>query len=243
MSNLFLIKNNNNILGIYDDFKLTIDFIYSNVQLNFIKKNENILIIVYKKNTSIILKEIKVNLNSNIIVKSYYDYINNFCEEEKLNIITKIQDIESDSDNETSVSSTNSKYEKNKIIQKETDDLSQQKIDIIHNINILKKEKEQIENDINVYNNDIILYTKFKNNLNEDNKFIIPFLFEIKFKIFKHLEENNKLDFDNFKLLYINDSLNSYDDIFNNNTKYENKFINNEFNSVSTEELFNIINM
>jgi hypothetical protein len=117
------------------------------------------------------------------------------------------------------------KAQKAKIAQ-----IAQEKINITHNINLLKKEKEKLENDMNVYNLDLKLYYKFKNLLLENKKFILPELFENKYNIFKQLDDKGQLSFDNFVLLYNNESISTdYDGIFNNTPNdYENKFINHD---------------
>lgn len=269
MDDIYIIKSNNNIIGIYSDFNLCINYIFSCIQLKFIQNN--VIIYVYKNNSSIIIKKIRINDDSLTINKLLYNYnqelqddivspsieinniINTQFKNKSLNDIFKIDDndfvlepvtenddkIESDNESiyesynnindfesdSVSVSSTFIKKQKEK--QKE---IAQEKIDITHNINLLKKEKEKLENDMNVYELDLKLYYKFKNSLLENKNFILPELFENKYNIFKQLEEKNQLSFENFVLLYNNESIpTDYDGIFNNTPNdYENKFINHD---------------
>jgi len=286
MDEIYIVKSNNNIIGIYSDFNLCINYIFSCVQLKFIQNN--VIIYVYKNNSSIIIKKIRINEESLIINKLLYNYnqelsddivapsidinnvesytniksynnidshnnINSSFKNRSLSDIFKIDDNDFvldpvtenddkiDSDNESiyesynnindfesdSISVSSSYIKKEKEKQKE---IAQEKINIIHNINLLKKEKEKLENDMNVYELDLKLYYKFKNLLSENNKFILPELFENKYNIFSQLEEKHQLSFENFVLLYNNESIQTdYDGIFNNTpNEYENKFINHD---------------
>ena len=65
----------------------------------------------------------------------------------------------------------------------------------------------------------------------EDNKFIIPKLFEQKFILFKKLENENNLNFDSFITNYTNDKIDtSYKDLFETDT-FKYKLQNNENNN------------
>lgn len=84
-----------------------------------------------------------------------------------------------------------------------------------YNLQILQKQREHIENKKNVYECDLKLYKQFKDNLKEDDNFIIPDMFEDKYELFKELEENDKITFDNFIKLYkYNDHTKSYKNLF-----------------------------
>jgi hypothetical protein len=105
--------------------------------------------------------------------------------------------------------------------------LAEDKINIQHKINLLKLQKERIRESKEIYDNDIILYNKFKQNLS-DTKFIIPELFKDKFNLFKKLEEDNELNWENFvkkynhSIIYNEDfKLNSYDKSFIDEDKKE----------------------
>ena len=63
--NSYLIKNNNNILGIYNNLDLSLDYIYSLINSNLIHKSSNIIIYEYKPNSCIILHEYNIDLNYN----------------------------------------------------------------------------------------------------------------------------------------------------------------------------------
>lgn len=107
-----------------------------------------------------------------------------------------------------------------------------EKIEIQHNINILNLKKEKAKELKQIYDNDIKLYEIFKKEIDNNENFIIPELFQIKYKIFNLLEKENKLSFENF----IKEQNNNETDIelFKPN-EYENKFIN-EKNIINNEE-------
>jgi hypothetical protein len=84
--NSYLIKNNNNILGIYNDLDLGLDFIYSLVNCNLIQKTSNIIIYEYKINSSIILQEYKIDLNHIISTQMIINYNHNKQINKKINI-------------------------------------------------------------------------------------------------------------------------------------------------------------
>ena len=89
---------------------------------------------------------------------------------------------------------------------------------------MLKVQKERIRESKDIYANDIKLYNKFKQELFNNDQFIIPDLFKDKFELFKKLDNENKLDWDNFIKENTHDNiyneyfkLNSYDETFTNN--------------------------
>lgn len=98
--------------------------------------------------------------------------------------------------------------------------LADDKIVLQHKINMLKVQKERIKETKEIYDNDIKLYSKFKEILNKDNTFIIPELFKEKFDLFKKLDGENKLNWESFMKeyehsnIYTDFKLNSYDESF-----------------------------
>jgi len=119
--------------------------------------------------------------------------------------------------------------------------LAEDKIILQHKINMLKVQKERIEESKEIYNNDIKLYNKFKQNLITDSNFIIPELFIDKYSILKKLDNENRLDWDNFFKEYNHNNI--YGDYFKLNS-YEESFIatdkkgelNEEFEIASDSE-------
>jgi len=251
--NSYIIKYNNNIIGVYNDLNLSLDYVYSLVNSNIIQKKENIIIHEYKINSCIILQEYNIDLNYIIVNKSTINYSNNnnlifsenknnnliFSENKNNNLIfsenKNNNNYESDSSlEETSFySEENSKNsicsnsndintseeEREKQFKKEflqnQNKLAQEKINIIHNINLLKEEKKKNEEKINEYNYDLKLYHKFKEIKNTNDSFIIPIIFEHKYNIFNILDNQNDLTFENFIKIYKPEKFNTqYDKLF-----------------------------
>jgi hypothetical protein len=80
--------------------------------------------------------------------------------------------------------------------------LLESKSNIIHIKNILQTKKKNIQEYKSEYTTDIGLYKKFQDLLKEDNKFVIPELFQEKYKILNNLEKNNTLNFTNYILCF-----------------------------------------
>ena len=98
---------------------------------------------------------------------------------------------------------------------------------------MLKVLKERMSELKEIYNNDIKLYNKFKLNLIDDSKFIIPELFKDKFIIFQKLDNENRLDCDNFLKEYNHN--NTYEDYFKLNS-YDESFIKSDKKNEIDEE-------
>ena len=71
---IYLIKINNNILGVYNDIDLALDYVYGLKNSNLIIKTTNIYIYKYKINSSIILEEYSIDLTYQITTKYTLDY-------------------------------------------------------------------------------------------------------------------------------------------------------------------------
>jgi len=215
---IFVIKNNNNIIGLYDDLKLALDYTYSLYNSKLINK-EYIIIEKYKINTNILLELINVDLKFNITTEKKINYNEEIIEEtnieetnNEINTVTTndLEEIKPEDDLNNPIN----KDIKKKIIE-EKNNADQELIDIVHNINLLKKEKEKENEKINIYNIDIELYKKFLKKKTENNEFEIPELFQIKYSVFKYLDSNNELDYNNFIKLYCPTQIKtSYDNLF-----------------------------
>tara|TARA_B110000908_G_C10260253_1_gene458688 strand:+ start:874 stop:1584 length:711 start_codon:yes stop_codon:yes gene_type:complete len=70
--------------------------------------------------------------------------------------------------------------------------------EINREINILKLQQKRLEEKKIEFISDCNLYERFKKEVKKNNNFIIPELFENKFKVMKNLEQNNKLTFDHY---------------------------------------------
>ena len=110
-------------------------------------------------------------------------------------------------------------------------EMAKQRIDLQHKINLMKKQKERIEESKNVYENDLKLFNIFKTSKETNPTFEIPELFIKKYNIMHNLEQNNQLSWENFTKNYQQE--NYYGDYFSSNS-YENMFVNSV--TESTEE-------
>jgi hypothetical protein len=114
--------------------------------------------------------------------------------------------------------------------------LAEDKIILQHKINMLKVQKERIRESKDIYENDIKLYNKFKQEILNNNQFIIPDLFKDKFELFKKLDNENKLNWDNFIKENTHDNI--YNEYFKLNS-YEETFTNNDIKE-DFDEIFEI---
>lgn len=104
--------------------------------------------------------------------------------------------------------------------------LGQEKIKIQHEINLLKEQQKLDEEAKILYNSDLELYYKFKNLKLKTSSFVIPFMFEDKYKTFEKLELNNNLSYNNFINQYKSPKIpTSFDDLFEDPIpKYESEY-------------------
>jgi hypothetical protein len=223
--NNYLINNGNKILGIYNNLDLALEYIYSLVNSSLIDKNSHVTILEYKMNSCILLNEFTVDLYYNITNKSSINYDknksvfikNNFEYEPDSPTTTSTESFESSESSKTTSSINTSEEERRKKAEREfvekQNKLAQQKIDINHQINMLKEEQKKIDEKKSQYNYDLELYNKFKKLKNEQNNFIIPFMFENKYYCFEKLDEKNKISFENYMELYKPEKINTQ---FNN---------------------------
>jgi hypothetical protein len=270
--NSYLIKNNNNILGIYNDLDLALNYIYSLLNSNLIQKKSKIIIYEYKINSCIILQEYNVDLNYIITNRSIINYSKSdvFIKNENkyesdsilntsvnkttssINYSSSVSDSStinnSSTVNNSSVSdssintSEEDRQRKNKREYLENQNkLAQEKIDVIHQINLLKEEKKKNDEKLNQYNYDIELYNKFKESKNENASFVIPIMFEEKYNMFSILDNKNNLTFENFIKTFKPSKMNTtYDELFDEDKSSDN--ISEIFSNANDEELLNATN-
>lgn len=131
----------------------------------------------------------------------------------------EIDDGEKDNEIENEYKELNSSDdEKNKI----------DKTELQHKLNILKFQKDKIEESKNKYEVDVKLYHEFKKKLEEDINFAIPELFEEKYKIFHQLDVQNNLNWETFSLLYKEQDFHgNYSNVFDVTNEFETKFLTN----------------
>lgn len=112
--------------------------------------------------------------------------------------------------------------------------ITNERTELQHRINMLKKQKEKIDESKQVYETDIKLFKMFKVSVDTIDNFIIPELFAKKYAIFNKLFNEDKLSWENFVKNYKNE--NYYGDYFSENS-YEEMFINNENNNSKEDNL------
>jgi hypothetical protein len=198
----FLIKYKSKIIGVYNDIEQAKLFIKSCLSNNLMVDSADIL--VFHSNSCYCTNIINVKLENKKVIPK--------IEIPKIKIpIIPVKEID---------------YNDPKFLK-----LAEDKIILQHKINMLKIQKERIRESKEIYENDIKLYNKFKQELINIPKFIVPELFREKFELFKKLDNENRLNWDNF--IKENTHVNTYNEHFKLNS-YDKTFTNND-----TKEDFN----
>ena len=203
---LYLIELNDKIIGAYDNLIDAETYIHGCFQNNFFISAK----IKIFKNNSCYSIETKL-YSSGKIIKTEIKPINNNP------ILVPKEDIISQENNEAFLQ------------------MAKQKIEIQHKINILKVQKEKIEESKRVFENDLKLFNLFNESKQKDSNFEIPELFKKKYEIMINLNKNNKLNWNEFVKEY-HTSENNYDDYFGLNN-YESVFLESENNNNFSEEI------
>ena len=198
----YLIKYKSKIIGVYTDIDQARLFIKSCLSNNLMIDYADIL--VFQSNSCYCTNIINVKLENKNVVSQ--------IDKPKIEIpIALVKEID---------------YNDPKFLK-----LAEDKIILQHKINMLKLQKERIRESKEIYENDIKLYNKFKKELINIPNFIVPELFREKFELFKKLDNENRLDWDNF--IKENTHVNTYNEHFKLNS-YDETFTNND-----TKEDFN----
>ena len=151
------------------------------------------------------------------------NWANNFkIVQYKLNTCLKVKTI--NIDNEIEMYDNDNEVENSSIESNDGEDI----VDVQNQINLLKIQKEKIEESKNKYEVDLGLYYKFKKNLEDDINFVIPELFKDKYKIFHQLDLKNNLSWETFSLVYKEQDFHGkYSNIFEIANDFETKFLTN----------------
>lgn len=247
----YLIEYEGKTIGCYSNFDTAESFILSCLQNNFMKDSAQIHVL--RPNSCLKLKSQTINLKDNFYNKKKLgknhkgDNFN--IENTYSNLSSSSSSYESSSEISSSSNSNQSvsiPYVKpiTEIKQINIDysnpavlEMAKQKIDLQHKINILKRQKEKIEESKNVYENDLTLFNMFRKSKELDNNFEIPELFSKKYDIMEKLHVSNSLSWENFIKTFQHE--NFYGDYFSSNS-YEDMFFNVKSDSDSkTEDTIN----
>jgi hypothetical protein len=83
-------------------------------------------------------------------------------------------------------------------IQKQREEDIKERNELQNSLNLLRKQKEKLEENKRVYNVDLELYNRFKKLKVDDENFEIPEMFEEKYNVMSELESNNNLSWETF---------------------------------------------
>jgi hypothetical protein len=194
---LYLIELNNNIIGAYDNLNDAEIYIYGCFQNNFF---EYAKIKIFKNNSCYSIETKSYSSNKTLKTESKLINSNLFC--------LSNENILSQENNEAFIQ------------------MAKQKIEIQHKINILKIQKEKIEESKRVFENDLKLFNLFNESKQKDYNFEIPELFKKKYDIMIKLNNDNKLNWNEFVKEY-HTGENNYEDYFGLNN-YESIFIESD---------------
>ena len=104
---------------------------------------------------------------------------------------------------------------KEKVVKELDKEGLEEKSKIEYELNVLKKEKQRMEDSKKEYEVDLELYNRFKKIFEENPDFELPELFINKYKIFNELDINNNLSWETFYQNYKKENMtNSYSVLF-----------------------------
>jgi hypothetical protein len=204
---IYIVENNNKVVGVWDTFDDAKSFVLGCYQNNFINLN-NVVIKTYQLNNCLCLDTTKIN-NPNVEKVVDETSIINHNNITLLNESSKIK-------TESSLINHNDPA----VIH-----FNNVKIDLQHNINLLKQQKKKIEESKNTFNSDYNMFQLFAKNKLTDDAFIIPEIFVEKFELMSNLNNENKLTWENFIKEFSHNNL--YNEYFGLNV-YEKTFIDEE---------------
>ena len=205
-----ILYHNDKLIGLFENIELCSNFVKS-VEVN--NWATGFKAIKYKSNSCI--KEWERELK-------FYD-VNVETKNLNENIVPD-ETIENndDSNNESKTEPSDKKKEGRlkKVVKKEQVDQ--------YNYNLLKVQREKILESKNKYEVDLSLYNRFKDEINTNSKFEIPEAFEEKYYLFKRLEDNDEISWDNYASIYKEKDFNGrFSNIFEVSNEFDNKFYSN----------------
>ena len=205
-----ILYHNDKLIGLFENIELCSNFVKS-VEVN--NWATGFKAIKYKSNSCI--KEWERELK-------FYD-VNVETRNLNENIEPdEIRENNNDSNNELKTKPTDKKKEgrQKKVVKKEQVDQ--------YNYNLLKAQREKILESKNKYEVDLSLYNRFKDEMSTNSQFEIPEAFEEKYHLFKKLEDNDEISWDNYASIYKEKDFNGrFSNIFEVSNEFDNKFFSN----------------
>lgn len=236
----FLVEYNNKVIGTYNDYDLAETFILSCLQNNLMQGSAKIL--KFRQNSCYYNDEYNITLYNNV-KPSHVNFLPDpvFIPASQHVIPSNVIP------SETSEEKVDEKpVPVNNVIdftKPEVIEIAKQKIELQHNINLLKVHKQRIEESKKIYENDLKLFDIFTNNISKDPNFIIPPIFEDKYRIFKMLKEEGTLSWEHFTSLHKKENyygdyfgVNDYEEYFMKSNKKENDDLSEELEIESSSE-------
>jgi hypothetical protein len=214
--NYYLTCYNNEKYGVFQSLNNSILFILGNplFELNNIDKWK--IKSIYPDSFFILHNyEFKLEKSKILILKNGSNFNNNLIE--KFNSTLKSEEEEENDDESQSDSVASEEIEEIQNLITETNDIQ-------YKLNLLKKDKEKLEEKKNIFLVDQDLYFKFKQSLETDDEFTVPEIFVNKYKVFRELEEENNLCWEEFNKRHIPEKLDtSYNSLFFNEQFLDNR--------------------
>lgn len=138
--------------------------------------------------------------------------------EYKLNSIFKVSTVEIENPNNVKEETEEENDESN----------SEEKRSLQTKLNVLKQQKDKIEESKAKFEVDLKLYNEFKKKLETETNFTIPELFVDKYKIFHQLDLEDNVSWESFSMLYKEpDFYGKYSNVFEVTNSFDTKFLKN----------------
>lgn len=223
MTDYYLVKYNNNIIGAYDNEFDAEVFILSCLHNNFMINQASIITCL--ENSCFFKNERVITLNSNTKIQFCQKLLKSTCGTQTNTENKTNENMKKINENTEEKLSELGNVQDNKrddvFVSQEYIDKCNKRSKIQHELNLLKLQKDKIDQSKKVYESDLKIYNIFKQKYQEDNTTVIPEIFKKKYDLFKQLEDNNTLSWVNFF----------------NNYKHENMY-NDHFNVTYHEEMY-----
>lgn len=243
----FILQINNTNKGVFSSIYALLEFIEQLV--NVIDKPfllSDILIITFKLNSSVILNKLEFRPSGiyNNDSKYYISRRDYGIFKRIANKLTTelVQDTNIYIKQEPKITSTIpllSESSENLDSEEEAlkEELANKKSEINYQLKLLEKEKNRLEESKRVFQVDLNIYERLKEEYKQNPELEIPFLFQDKFPIFVKLESEDKLNWENFIDEYTPRNIgSSYDGLFNDQESFFDGKIDLETTESSMED-------